>query len=73
MHDPTAIVSITNPECFGYEPIPLEVITQGERIGDSIRTTDRPPVNVAKTADSDAIRKIFLDISAKCDTIMKAQ
>ena len=77
MHDPTAIVSITNPECFGYEPIPLEVITQGERIGASIRTTDttggRPPVNVAKTADSDAIRKIFLDISAKCDTIMGAQ
>ncbi len=44
MHDPSAVISITNPAVFDYEDIPLEVICSGERIGATIpaNTTRRP-------------------------------
>ena len=73
MHDPTAIIAITDPEFFTYEAIPLEVITSGDAVGQIIPSSDpaRRPVRVAMGAKNDAVIKTYLDISGKSDT-MKA-
>lgn len=69
MHDPTAIIAITDPELFTYEAIPLEVVTKGDAVGQTKPSSDatRRPVHVAMQAKNDAIIKTYLDISAKSD------
>lgn len=71
MHDPTAVLSITDSHLITYEDMPLEVITDGEKIGMTMRSSDpsRRPVKVAMAADNDAIIKTFLDICGESDTI----
>ena len=71
MHDPTAIVAITNPELIEYQAVPLHVIGDGEAIGQTAPSDDqtRRPVKVAVKADGAKICKTFLDISAETDTI----
>jgi inosine-uridine nucleoside N-ribohydrolase len=75
MHDPTALVSITNPALIGYEDIRLEVATEGEEIGKTQPSSDpgRRPVRVAVTAEGDAVRKTFLDICAGSDRIAESR
>ena len=68
MHDPTALVAITNPELIGFEEMPLEVITEGERIGQTIKSpSPRHPVRVAMKARIDGVRDTFLDICRESD------
>jgi inosine-uridine nucleoside N-ribohydrolase len=69
LHDPAALVSVTNPSAFGYEEIPLEVIIHGEAIGATRPVDHRRPVQVAKSVDPETVRKIFLDICGQCDRI----
>ncbi|MCE2516481.1 MAG: nucleoside hydrolase, partial [Alphaproteobacteria bacterium] len=71
MHDPTAVLSITDHHLISYEEMPIEIITEGEKIGMTIPATDpgRRPVKVAMAADNDAIIKTFLDICGESDTI----
>ena len=71
MHDPTAIVAITNPELITYQDVRLNVITSGEKIGQTIPCDDqtRRPVQVAVVADGAKICKTFLDICAETDKI----
>lgn len=74
MHDPTAIVAITNPDLVTYEDVRLEVITAGDRIGQTIPSDDqqRRPVRVAIKSQEKKICQTFLDISSETDT-MKQQ
>ena len=69
LHDPAALVSVTDPSAFGYEDIPLNVITQGEHIGATRPTHQRRPVKVATSVDAETVKKIFLDICGQCDRI----
>ena len=70
MHDPSAVISITNHAVFDYETIALEVVCSGEQIGATIRTDKtRRPVKVAKQVNAATVRKIFLDICSQCDKI----
>lgn len=69
LHDPAAVVSITNPSAFGYEDVPLKVITKGEDIGATRPVQGRRAVRVAKSVDAKTVRKIFLDICEQCDRI----
>ncbi|MGB1035875.1 MAG: nucleoside hydrolase [Candidatus Puniceispirillales bacterium] len=70
MHDPSAVVSITNPAVFDYEDIPLEVICSGERVGATIpANATRRPVKVAKRVDALSVQKIFLDKCSQSDRI----
>ena len=71
MHDPAAVISITNSDYFTYEEMRLEVIMEGEEIGKVVRSDDlsRPLVRVAKTVDVEACRKSFLDICGESDTM----
>jgi inosine-uridine nucleoside N-ribohydrolase len=71
MHDPTAIIAVTDPGLFTYETIPLQVITEGEAIGQTIPSDDpaRRGVRVAIAANNDKIVKTYLDICGECDKI----
>lgn len=75
MHDPSAIIAITDRNLFEFKSAPLSVITQGEEIGNTIVSADpgRRSVNVAIDADIDAIRKRFLDICGQADTMVEAR
>ena len=41
MHDPSAVLSITNPDLFGTIEAPVRVITEGERIGQTVADSDQ--------------------------------
>jgi inosine-uridine nucleoside N-ribohydrolase len=71
MHDPTAIIAITNPDLITFEELPLEVVLEGEAIGQTrpSRDASRRPVRVAMAADGEKIRKTFLDICGETDKI----
>jgi len=72
MHDPTAIIAITNPDLITFEELPLEVVLEGEAIGQTrpSRDASRRPVRVAMAADGEKIRKTFLDICGETDKIV---
>ena len=72
MHDPTAIIAITNPDLITFEELPLEVVLEGEAIGQTRLSHDasRRPVRVAMAADGEKIRKTFLDICGETDKIV---
>jgi len=69
MHDPTAVIAITDPGLITFEETPLEVITEGERIGQTARASSsgRHPVRVAVEVDIEAVRQTFLDICGESD------
>lgn len=64
MHDPTALIAITNPEYFALEPLRLEVILTGNRAGQTRRSDnlDRPLVDVAMGVDAAAVKERFLSV-----------
>ena len=72
MHDPTAIIAITNPDLITYEEIPLEVVLEGEAIGQTRPSKDatRRSVRIAMAADGEKIRNTFLDICGETDKIV---
>ena len=61
MHDPTALVAITDRMLFTFKKAPLSVTLSGEKIGNSHAASDsgRRAVNVCIDADVDAVRKRF--------------
>ncbi|MCG8626228.1 MAG: nucleoside hydrolase [Proteobacteria bacterium] len=71
LHDPTAMITLTQPDAFGFEEIPLRVICDGDEIGATRRDTSgkRRPVRVAKKVDAEAVRNNFVDICRKADTM----
>ena len=64
MHDPSAVIAITDRDAFEFRQAPLRVICEGEEIGQTVADmqSGRRPVNVAVGVDSARVRKIFLDI-----------
>jgi inosine-uridine nucleoside N-ribohydrolase len=75
MHDPAAVLSITDPDLFTYEAMPLEVALEGAAIGQTIVSGDlsRRQVMVAVAADCDKIIKTYLDICGECDKMRDAR
>lgn len=66
MHDPTAIIAITDPALFDVETTALEVIVDGERAGQTLRApgSGRRPVTVPVGVDADAVKERFLSVLA---------
>jgi len=62
LHDPTAVIAITDPQLFTIENHALEVIVEGERIGQTAIATDsgRRPVRVCMGVDAVAVKELFL-------------
>ena len=74
MHDPSAIMAITDPELFGFENTPISVVCEGEEIGRTVTGADgRRPSRVAMEVDSDAARRVFLEITGRADAAAGAR
>ncbi len=64
MHDPTAIIAITDPQLFTIETHALEVIVEGARSGQTMRSTDpsRPKHKVPMDVDAEGVKQRFLSM-----------
>ncbi len=62
MHDPTALIAITDPAYFSVATHALEVIVEGERIGQMKHSEnpDRKEHKVLMKVDSEAVKKQFM-------------
>ena len=69
MHDPSAILAITDPALFGFESMPVTVVCEGDEIGRTVggAAPDRRDTHVAMTVDSAAARQRFLDLVGAAD------
>jgi inosine-uridine nucleoside N-ribohydrolase len=75
IHDPAAVIAITDPHYFTFDEIPLRVIADGEEVGATMRddTLGRRPVRVATAVNSEGVRKTFLDICKETDRMKKSR
>jgi len=71
MHDPSAILAITDPNLFEFEAMPMRVVCDGEEIGRTKRheDSDRPAIKVAMDVKSEMARQKFLALVANADSI----
>ena len=69
MHDPSALVAITDELLFGFKETPLSVVCEGEAVGQTMpdERASRRPVRVAISADVQKVKSCFLDICARAD------
>jgi inosine-uridine nucleoside N-ribohydrolase len=69
MHDPTAVIEITDPELFEVRKISVAVTLEGKAAGrtriDPAGST--PPVRVCTGVDAQAVRARFLEVTGKAD------
>ena len=69
MHDPSAILAITDPDYFDFERIALKVICDGDEIGRTLPVNDanRPMIQVAMQVNAKAVRDKFIQLVASAD------
>ena len=72
MHDPAAIMAITDPDIFTFQKVPLSVIMEGEKAGNVFvcKNSERRPVNVAINVDIESAQKRFETIFSKADAAL---
>ena len=75
LHDPSAILAITDPNLFEFEKMPIQVVCDGEEIGRTKRHEDgdRPRIKVAKNVKSEIARQKFLALLANADSISESR
>ena len=63
MHDPTAVIAITDPDALTTQAMPLRTVTEGPRIGktETEGAEGRRPVDVCVGVDAERVRTIFLE------------
>lgn len=73
IHDPAAILAVTDPDIFTFQKEPLSVILKGEKVGNSFvsENMERRPVNVAVSVDAEAAQRQFISIFSKADSAYK--
>ena len=68
MHDPSAVIAITDPDLFGFESAPITVTCEGDEIGRTVpEGQGRREVAIATSVDSQAVRRRFLDTVMAAD------
>jgi len=74
MHDPTAVIAITDPHLFETRTAPVEVTLDGAAAGRTRLAPGRaaPGVAVCMDGDLDSIRRRFLDVVATADACRAA-
>ncbi len=62
LHDPAALIAITDPDWFSYDSAPVTVIVEGEEAGGTqiVDDPDRPKVRFAVACDTQKIRDHFI-------------
>lgn len=66
LHDPAALIAATDPDLFEWEETGLDVVLDGERVGQTVRA-DGPPVRVAVGGDLDAVKERFLSLVGRLE------
>lgn len=71
MHDPSAVIALTDRDFFEFEKARLSVVCSGEEVGRTTISTDaaRRQAHIAVNADVAAVKKRFLDICSQADTM----
>ena len=74
LHDPSAIIAITNPDLFDYRHVPITVICEGDEVGQTRAdaSSARHPAKVAVGVNVEKVKGLYLSISGTCDRV-KAQ
>lgn len=69
LHDPAAVIAAAYPQMFQMTAVPLRVITEGERLGQTIAAPDAgtPSVQVCLGVDSDTVKQRFIDLYTNLD------
>lgn len=72
LHDPSAVIAITDPAMFTTEAACLRVVCEGPRVGQIVRCTSetRRAINVCLGVDRDRVRALFLTTLKNADTVM---
>lgn len=75
LHDPSAILAVTEPELFTTRATPIRVVTEGEQVGRTLADphAGTPPVTVCTGVDSQALRARFLSVLSTADTCRTAR
>ena len=70
MHDPAALVALTDPGLFGFRVAPLRVTLDGPEAGRTVpdEAAATPPVRLALEVDAEAVRARFLDVIGGSDS-----
>jgi inosine-uridine nucleoside N-ribohydrolase len=71
MHDPSAVLAITDPEYFDFERMALKVICDGDEIGRTLPVDDasRPLVRVAMQVNGTAVHDKFIELVGQSDKL----
>lgn len=69
MHDPTALVALTDPDLFRFRDCPVRVVIDGPEAGRTVpdEAAATPPVRVALDVNADAARARFLEVTGTAD------
>jgi inosine-uridine nucleoside N-ribohydrolase len=72
LHDPSAVIAITDPDMFAKEGACLRVVCEGGRVGQIVRCTSetRRAVEVCLGVDRARVRGLFLSTLKNADTAM---
>lgn len=75
LHDPAAVIAITDPELFHTHEAPIVVRTEGPEAGRTVEdpSADRPPSRWCHAVHSDRVRRVFLDTLADADRLADAR
>ena len=70
MHDPAAVLAISDRDIFTFQKEPLSVIVDGEEVGNSFvsKNTSRKAVSVAVGVDVEAAKRRFIAILGAADS-----
>ncbi len=64
LHDPAAVMALRRPDLFEFETVGLDVVLDGERVGQVVRSASHPPVQVAVGGNVAGIKAEFFKHAA---------
>ncbi|MDH3666825.1 MAG: nucleoside hydrolase [Paracoccaceae bacterium] len=70
MHDPTAVITLTDPGLFEYREAPVQVTLDGETAGRTSFGGDCPAARVAMGVEAQSVLAEFLDTIGQADTAL---
>ena len=73
MHDPSAVLAITNPEFFTFRETPISVTTEGNQVAKTTPAHSGTDVKVALKVDKHAVRQAFLEVTSNADACRDAR
>ena len=75
LHDPCAVIAITDPDLFDYRKMPVHVICSGEAIGQTVPDANlsRHAAKIAIGVDVDKVKAHYLALSKKADISVQAR